>query len=102
MGWLSALDRIREIGYQLIRRPYENSTLSVEVMVLYRSFVKAEELFDFGKKRTYNIIWFVEGVFQQVENRHAEMIERVEKHGVIAVLAMVKPVRLIDHIVIGR
>jgi hypothetical protein len=37
-----------------------------------------------------------------VENRHAEMLERVEKQGVIAVLAMVKPVRLIDHIVIGR
>jgi len=30
------------------------------------------------------------------------MLERIEKHAVIAVLAMVKPVRLIDHIVIGR
>jgi pantothenate synthetase len=37
-----------------------------------------------------------------VENRHAEMLERVEKHAVIAVSAMVKPVRLIDHIFIGR
>jgi pantothenate synthetase len=37
-----------------------------------------------------------------VENRHAEMLERVKKQGVIAVLAMVKPVRLIDHIVIRR
>jgi hypothetical protein len=69
---LSTLDRIREIGYVLIRRPYENSALPAEVTksnfcrkkvtVLYRSFVKAEELFDFGEKRTYNFIEFVERV----------------------------------------
>jgi hypothetical protein len=30
------------------------------------------------------------------------MLERVEEHAVIAVLAMVKLIRLIDHIVIWR
>jgi len=44
----------------------------------------------------------VKGVLQQGENRHVEMFERVKKHAVIAVSAMVKPVRLIDHIVIWR
>jgi hypothetical protein len=64
LGWLSTLDRIREIGYQLIRRSYENSILSAEVTVLYQIFVKAEELFDFGEKRTYNFAWFRKGIFQ--------------------------------------
>ena len=72
LGWLSTLDRIREIGYVLIRRPYENSALSAEVTksnfyrgkvtVPYRSFVEAEEIFDFREKRTYNFIESVERV----------------------------------------
>jgi hypothetical protein len=61
---LSALDRIREIRYLLGRRPYEKGALSVEVIVLYRSLRKAEELFDFGEKRTYNSSWFLKSIFQ--------------------------------------
>jgi hypothetical protein len=44
----------------------------------------------------------MKSVFHQGENRHVEMLDRVKKHAVIAVSAMVKPVRLFDHIVIGR
>jgi len=81
--------------------------------VLYRSLVKAKEVFDSGEKKTYNIVQAVkkmigsmEGVsLQYVEIRDAETLERVEivsRPAVIAVAAMVGPVRLIDNIIVGR
>jgi pantoate--beta-alanine ligase len=80
--------------------------------VLYRSLMDAKELFDSGEKRAYNIIEViknaiesVEGVsIQYVEMRDAETLERIERvsrPAVIAIAAMVGPVRLIDNIVIG-
>jgi len=80
--------------------------------VLYRSLMKAKELFDSGEKRAYNIIEAVkktiesaEGIsLQYVEIRDAETLERVEtvsRHTVIALAAMVGSVRLIDNVVIG-
>ena len=80
--------------------------------VLYRSLVKAKELFDSGEKKTYNIAQAVEKMIeraegvslQYVEIRDAETLERVEivsKPAVIAVAAMVGSVRLIDNIIIG-
>ena len=72
---LLTLDRSREIGYLLVRRPYEKGALSVEVTesnpcrekvtVSYRSLVKAEGSFDFGGKRIYNFVKSLNGVSLQ-------------------------------------
>ena len=79
---------------------------------LYRSLLRAKELFDSGEKRAYNIklavekmIESVEGIsLQYVEIRDAATLERVETvsgPAVVAVAAMVGSVRLIDNIIIG-
>jgi pantoate--beta-alanine ligase len=79
---------------------------------LYRSLLRAKELFDSGEKKAYNIrlavekmIESVEGIsLQYVEIRDATTLERVETvsgPAVVAVAAMVGAVRLIDNIIIG-
>jgi len=80
--------------------------------VLYRSLLKAKELFDSGEKKTYNIIeavektiGSVEGVsLQYAEIRDAETLKKLEKINtpvLIAIAAMVGSVRLIDNMIIG-
>jgi len=80
--------------------------------VLYRSLVKAKELFDSGEKRAYNIVQAVEKIIgsmegvsiQYIEIRDVETLERVEivsRPAIIAIAAMVGSVRLIDNIIIG-
>jgi len=81
--------------------------------VLCRSLAKGKELFESGERRASVLshavketIESVNGVsLQYVEIRDAETLERIEnvkRSAVIAVAAMVGPVRLIDNIIIGR
>jgi pantoate--beta-alanine ligase len=81
--------------------------------VLCRSLAKGKELFESGERRAFVLshavketIESVNGVsLQYVEIRDAETLERIEnvkRSAVIAVAAMVGPVRLIDNIIIGR
>ncbi len=80
--------------------------------VLHRSLEKGKNLFESGERKTSALVHAVrkniesvEGVsVQYVEIRDAETLERVEQvsgPAVIAVAAIVGPVRLIDNIVIG-
>jgi len=80
--------------------------------VLHRSLEKGKNLFESGERRASALVHAVrksiesvEGVsVQYVEIRDAETLERVDQvsgPAVIAVAAMVGPVRLIDNITIG-
>jgi pantoate--beta-alanine ligase len=94
-----------------------NTYLSAEnrgkALVLYRSLRKGKELYDSGERRVFTIceavkkmINSVDGVsLQYLEIRDAETLEKVDhlnKPAVIAIAAMVGPIRLIDNIIIGR
>lgn len=95
------------------RNTYVSPENRKRARVLYQSLMKAKALFDAGEKRVPSLLESVEktiksldGVsLQYVEIRDAgtlEKIDRVNRAAVIAVAAMVGPVRLIDNIVLGR
>jgi pantoate--beta-alanine ligase len=94
-----------------------NTYLSPEnrgkALVLYRSLTKGKALYDSGERRVFTIceavkkiINSVDGVsLQYLEIRDAETLEKVDhlnRPAVIAIAAMVGPIRLIDNIIIGR
>jgi pantoate--beta-alanine ligase len=94
-----------------------NTYLSAEnrgkALVLYRSLRKGKELYDSGERRVFTICEAVKKIInsedgvslQYLEIRDAETLEKVDhlnKPAVIAIAAMVGPIRLIDNIIIGR
>jgi pantoate--beta-alanine ligase len=95
------------------RNTYLSPENRKKARVLYQSLMKAKVLFDAGEKRIPSLLESIEktiksvnGVsLQYVEIRDAETLEkidRVNRAAVIAVAAIVGPVRLIDNIVLGR
>ena len=94
-----------------------NAYLSPEnrgkALILHRSLMKGKELYDSGERRVFTICEAVRKVInsvdevslQYLEIRDAETLEKVDhlnKPAVIAIAAMVGPIRLIDNIIIGR
>jgi len=95
------------------RNTYLSPDERKRALILYRSLLKGKDLFQSGERRASALvravkesIASVDGVsLQYVEVRDAETLEKIEsvsKPAVIALAAIVGPVRLIDNIIIGR
>ncbi len=94
------------------RNTYLSPANRKKATVLHQSLEKGKDLFESGERRASALVHAVkkniesvEGVsVQYVEIRDAETLERVDQvsgPAVIAIAAMVGPVRLIDNILIG-
>lgn len=95
------------------RNAYLSPENRAKALVLYRSLMKGKALYDSGERGVFTIceavkkmINSVDGVsLQYLEMRDAETLEKVDhlnRPAVMAIAAMVGPIRLIDNIIMGR
>lgn len=108
-----ALIRERDGIAMSSRNTYLSPEKREKATILYRSLIKGKKLFESGERQVSTIlktvketIESVDGVsLQYVEIRDAETLEKIDnvsRPAVIALAAIVGPVRLIDNMIIGR